>query len=70
MMQIACSVLPSVAEAQLLPAPNSLLEWRFTCVDIFITAAFTLELMLNMAATLVLEFIVSGWNWYVGGHLP
>ena len=64
--QIVFSVIPSVAEAQVLPDPDSPDELTFSRLDMFFTAVFTFELLLNMAATLVREFTVSGWNWCEG----
>ena len=56
-------MIPCIAEAQILPEPNSPAELNFARLDMFFTAVFTVGLVLNMAATLISEFFASGWNW-------
>lgn len=65
---VACLImgnfLTNIFEAQFAAEPGSSTASIFDNIDIAFTIIFTIELCINMFATLVREFIIDGWNWF------
>lgn len=54
----------NIFEAQLTTEPGTPLANTFEKIDLAFTIVFTMELAVNMFATLVGEFVGDAWNWF------